>query len=240
MGTDAHALVEVKHEGLWHPFTIPIWPNDRNSPVYGQRPAIADTPGLARNYGLYSLLADVRNRTGRNGAVMMKAEVPDYGEIEFEYDMDDGGHDPITPIDMPRGLPEGVNPGWKEFTDQDAIHDATWLLASELRQGNPCYDQRLYEDCVVSEEEYAKFAETGVPPAMQPHAGGGPGVRVVTEPEYLAGERGENGTLVHIRWVGKTLAESLPSSWWATVAAMVLVAPDHDLDRVRLLVAFDS
>lgn len=214
----------------------PMWPVDNF--VERGVPPLSEMPVLPRHYGLFSLLADVRNRTGRGTVTHMKQEVPGVGLIEFDYDTDDGGHDPIQPIDLPRGLPEDATPWWREFTSQSMVHDPTWLTLDELIEDNPLYDQVLYEDCIASEKEYLHWRATGEPPKMQSRGVGGPGMVVVNEAEYLAGKRGEQ-TSVNFRWRGNTLRDDLPSIWWATVAMMTLVSP-QDYKKVRLLVAFDS
>lgn len=64
-------------------------------------------------------------------------------------------------------------------------------------------------------------------------------MRIVTVEEYEAGERGEQ-TAIDFRWVGNALKDDVPTSWWATLAVMHLVAPEGDPDRVRMLIVFDS
>jgi hypothetical protein len=194
-------------------------------------------PVLPRHYGLFAVLADVRNRTGRGKITMMKHFVPDHGEVEFEYDTDDGGHAPLIPIDTPRGVPEGANEGWVGFCSQGPIHDPSWFTLAELEAAP--WDQVLEEQAVITENEYLAWRETGKMPTMHARGVGGPGMRTVTVEEYEAGERGEQ-TAIDFRWVGKTLFDDIPDAWWATLAVMHLVAPEGDDEKVRLLVAFDS
>ena len=236
MGTDAHAMVEIRKDNGWEPCFIPIFPNANREK--GESP-LDSVPGIARRYGLFSLLADVVNRTGRMGKVTLTQEVEGYGQVEVPYDMDDGGHEPIVPISEPRGVPEDAWEGWKQFTAQEAIHSATWLLLDELNDQHPMWDQPLHEDAFVIEEEYLKYKETGELPGLLARGVGGPDMRVVTEEEYEAGERGKQ-TAVHIKYTRQTIREEAGRAWWATVAAMTLIAPHGDKTRVRLLLAFDS
>lgn len=239
MGTDSHALVEVQINGQWRPMVEPVWPVDADTDAHTGRPRLDTTPGLPRHYGLFSLLADVRNRTGRMGSVMQHAVINGH-EVDFEYDMDDGGHDPLIPISVPRGLPDDAFIGFKSFASQRGIHDPTWLLASEIRLGSECYDQPFIEHCIATEEEYLEFVRSGKEPKLQARSMGGPGTRVVSELEYAEGVRGDKDTGVSMSWASGTLREDLPLSWWAICAMMVMVAPDGDLEKVRLLLAFDS
>lgn len=229
-------MVEVHDGEKWNLMARPMWPVD-NYKARGL-PPLYEQPVLPRHYGLYSLLADVRNRTGRGTVTHMTQEIEGFGVIEFDYDTDDGGHDPIQPIDFPRGIPTDADPIWQEFASQEAIHDPTWLTLDELLLENPLYDQVLWEDCIASEKEYLHYRETGELPRMQSRGVGGPGMRVVTEAEYLAGERGEQ-TSVDFRWRGKSLREDIPSVWGAILGMMSLASP-KDYTKVRLLVAFDS
>jgi hypothetical protein len=236
MGTDATALVEAKPANRWIAMTMPIWPNPGFT-ERGEEP-LAPLPGIARHYGLFSVLADVRNRTGRGYKVTATAVVPDVGPVQYEYDTDDGGHDPLQFIDVPRGTPKDALPAWRALTRLDKYHDATWFTLTELE--NAPYDQVLYEQAVAYESEYLRWKETGEPPEMHARSVGGPGMRVVNEVEYAAGLRGPEQTAIDFRWKGRTVREDAPQSWWATLAMMKLIAPDGDTDRVRMLMAFDS
>jgi hypothetical protein len=239
MGTDAHAMVEVKTDEGWEMCTLPLFPQPETWRKTGRSP-LGPNPEIERKYGLFSLLADVVNRTGRMGVTIIHHDIPDHGPIDIEYDMDDGGHEPIVPISEPRGIPLDADPAWQMFARQDGIHSATWFTLDELDDQHPMWDQVLHEDGVVVEAEYLKYKETGELPGQIARQVGGPGLRIVTEEEYDAGERGEGQTAVHIRWTGQTIREEAGRAWWATLAAMRLVAPDDDKTRVRLLIAFDS
>lgn len=239
MGTDATGLVEVKRGSEWLPELRPIWPQAEATRI-GE--AFDISPGLPRDYALFSILADVRNRTGRGFKTMQTVTHPEYGSVEFEYDTDDGGHDPLTPIAMPRGIPIDASIPWREFVETmqgaGVLHDPTFLTLAEIEAGD--WEQIVYYQAVVPEKTYLHWLETGHPPKGHPRGMGGDGVLVVNEVEYAAGQRGENATAVDFRWTGKTAAEEMHKSWGATLDIMRLIAPDHDPEKVRLMVAFDS
>lgn len=235
MGTDVTAMVEVQMGDRWVPAIAPIWPNAKYGEP-GERP-FALMPVIARHYAMFSVLADVRNRSGRGTQTMQKVMHPEVGEIEFLYDTDDGGHDTLVPIAMPRGVPEGVNEGWAEFAKSPHLHDVTWLTLEEIEAGP--WDQVIHEQAIIYEGEYLAWRDTGQMPQLHARGVGGPGMRTVTVEEYEAGERGEQ-TAIDFRWVGRTVYEDAPDSWWATVAVMNLVAPEGHPEKVRLLLAFDS
>ncbi len=228
------ALVEVQIEGTWIPMLAPVWPND-GFQNRGEN-ALGKTPVIVRDYALFSVLADVRNRTGRGYVVHIKDEIEGI-PVEYDYDTDDGGHDPLIPIAMPRGVPKDASPPWKKFVKSHKLHDETWLTLADLLGAD--WDQVIYEQAVASEEEYLRWKETGVPPKMASRSMGGPGMRIVNEVEYAAGERGEQ-TAVDFRWRGKTVREEASKAWWATIGMMTIIAPDSDAERVRMLLAFDS
>ncbi len=56
----------------------------------------------------------------------------------------------------------------------------------------------------------------------------------MTEEEYEAGERGEQ-TAIKIKYSRCTIRQEAGAAWWAIVAGMRLVAPNHDKTKVRLL-----
>ena len=235
MGTDAIGMVEVQKDGRWSLITYPLWPN-WNWKERGEQP-LSVTPQLPRHYGLFSALADVRNRSGRGIKIMQKINVPGNEPIDWLYDTDDGGHDPLEFIDEPRGVPKDANGGWKAYCTAEGTHDPTWFTLAELMDGP--WDQTFHERSVLFEEDYVKYLETGEEPEYRAAGVGGPDMRVVSEEEYAAGERGEK-TAVDFHWKGRPLRQDIPEIWWALLGAMDMVAPDQDANRVRLLVCFDS
>lgn len=249
MGTDATALVEIQDaDGTWKPVVKPIWPNpgwqDRN-----ERP-FAGSPHISRHYALFSVLADVRNRTGRGTQTMAYAHNAETGELirddsgepmKVPYDTDDGGHDPLEYIDVPRGVPDDAFEAWKGFVEaHPGTHDPTWFTLNELDKDLPIWDQVIYEQCVMTEEEYAAFRDEGKRPKYFARGVGGDGSRTVNEVEFAAGIRGEKMTGIDVRFKGRTVRDDVGSAWWATLAVMHLVAPDGDNTRVRILIVFDS
>lgn len=228
-------MVEVQIGNEWRPIVKPIWPNDG----YDQRgeSPFAITPVIARHYGLFSVLADVRNRTGRGYVTHIVDEVEGH-RVEYDYDTDDGGHDPLAYIAEPKGVPEDANEAWQKFTSLPKFHDMTWLTLAELEAGP--WDQVLYEQGVAYEDEYLAWKNEGIQPRMHARSVGGPGLRIVNEVEYAAGERGETQTAVDFRWTGKTVREDVSPGFWVIVEVMRILCPSQDKDRIRLLLAFDS
>lgn len=229
------ALIEAQVEGTWIPMLAPVWPND-GFQNRGEEP-LAKTPVIVRDYALFSVLADVRNRTGRGYTVHIKDEI-DGIPIEYDYDTDDGGHDPLIPIAMPRGVPGDASEPWRKFMKAHKVHDPTWLTLGDLLGAD--WDQVVYEQAVAYENEYLHWKETGEPPKMGARSVGGPGLRVVNEVEYAAGVRGEKQTAIDFRWRGGTVREQASKAWWATLGMMTLIAPNQDAEKVRMLLAFDS
>jgi hypothetical protein len=238
MGTDIHAMVDVFTQGEWVPATAPIWPNARD--LTDDSPPLYPHPMLPRNYGVFSLLADVVNRTGRRGVIQLEQDLGNGETIVVDYDMDDGGHEPIIPLAMPRGLAPGVAQSWVEFCEQEAIHSATWFYASELRPDSPLWQQRLRSDGIITEDDYRTYKATGKLPENVALQMGGEGVLVVSESEYEAGKRGERSTGIRVHFDEGTVKDSLQASYVRTFILMGLLAPDNDFKKVRLNVAFDS
>jgi hypothetical protein len=240
MGTDATAIVEVNLEGNWAPALLPIWHNptyDPNSPDHEDHEEFNYHPHLIRDYSLFSLLADVRNRSGR-GIKEDRVEVlPSGHTAEFVYDTDDGQHEPLAYIAEPRGIPEDASRPWRELCDVPGFHDHTWLSLEELIDAP--WDQEVILEGVVLEEDYVKFVKTGKPPAYVAGGAGGPGVTVVSETEYAGGKRGEGTTVIRARWVGGTIRKR-NGYIGRYLKAMEMLMVNDDPTSVRLLVAFDS
>lgn len=196
MGTDMHMMVEVIHgDGKgWHPLT--------------NQDTIYESP---RDYVLFSMLGDVRNRTGRGTRTWRepaKIRTDDGDLVDFPgfwYDTDDGGHSTLVPIATPRGIPDDANPKWVEYcerwrikTNEEDLH-ISWIELEELV--NADWNQQIERTAVTTEEEYLRWRDTAQMPKTLAHDAGGPGLRIVTPEEYEAGERGEVATNVRITWV---------------------------------------
>jgi hypothetical protein len=235
VGTDVTLMVEAQIDGRWVPVVKPIWPNqgfrDRGEEPFGI------TPYILRDYGLFAVLADVRNKSGRGTITHMTGEVEGI-PYEYDYDTDDGGHDHLDQFFEPRGVPADANPAWQEFVKQRKFHDPTWFTLEELE--NAPYDQVLYEQCVAYEDEYLHWQETGHRPTFAARSAGGPGLEIVNEVEYAAGKRGPKQTAIDFRWRGGTVREEASQAWWATLGIMSMIAPNQDHSRVRMLLVFDS
>jgi hypothetical protein len=198
-----------------------------------------------RDYVLFSLLGDSRNHGGRHDPTWQEPRtvVDDEGN-EHEvpgwwYEPDDGGHDRIEPISLPRGVPDDASVTWQAFVAmweaRGASIDVTWLTTEEIVSAD--WDQVVYSYGVLPEEDYLKLRDEGIIPKLHPMAAGGPGVRTVNEVEYAAGERGEQITCVSARWRSGTVREIT-----GTFLPMVLDIHEGipDGSKVRFMLLFES
>lgn len=240
MGTDATAIVEIQLEGQWLAALMPIWPNpnyDPNSDDEEERTEHLIHPHIVRDYPLFSVLADVRNRSGRGTVTMQKQEVAPGKFVDFPYDTDDGGHDTLKYIAEPRGVPDDASEPWKEFFESPGFHDHTWLTLQELLDGP--WQQEVTSEGVLLEQDYLLYMREGKHPQYIARGAGGEGLLVVTEEEYLDGKRGEHQTAVRARWKGGTVQKR--NGYFGTyLNIMMMLAPDKDYSRIRMMVAFDS
>jgi hypothetical protein len=240
MGTDATAIVEIELAGTWMPALMPIWPNpsyDPKSEDEDERQEYTLYPHIVREYSLFSVLADVRNRTGRGTTTMRKSVLPDGTTIEHPYDTDDGGHQTLKYIDVPRGIPDDATEPWKELFGQEGFHDHTWLTLQELIDGP--WQQEVLVDGILLEDDYLAYMRDGKQPGYTAHGAGGTGLAIVSEQEYLEGKRGETSTAVHAKWQGGTV-QHRNHYFGLYLRIMMMLAPEDDYTKVRLMVAFDS
>lgn len=240
MGTDASALVEIQLGDTWMPALMPIWPNPQHDPHSEdeeKRQEYTLHPIIVREYSLFSVLADVRNRTGRGFVTMQKKTLPTGEEIEVPYDTDDGGHDPLAYIAEPRGVPDDATEPWKELFQAEGFHDHTWLTLQELIDGP--WQQEVTVEGVLFEHDYLAYMKDGILPSYAARGAGGDGVSTVSEEEYLDGKRGERATVVNARWKGGTV-QHRNHYFGVYLRIMMMIAPEDDYSRVRLMVAFDS
>jgi len=239
MGTDITMMVEGFAGGAWRPLNRrDMWPDERREKLFR-------VPVLLRNYELFSILADVRNHSGRGSKSMRMLTDPDTGrEFEWEYDTDDGGHDPLIPISAPKGIPDDATEDWREFLAEGerrkmVFHDHSFLTIGELRSGQ--WDQVVYRQAILTEEEYLALTLVGIKPTQLARGAGGEGVRVVNEVEYAAGIRGESTTAVDARWREGPLTECTPT-FQIMMDAMDMAAKEvlEGPESIRVLFAFDS
>lgn len=241
MGTDITMMVEGRIPGRdWIPLSSKrMWPNEPEH-------RMDVTPVLFRNYELFSILADVRNRTGRGHSEIRTVKDPSSGrDITFVYDTDDGGHDPLIPIAAPRGMPEDVTSVWGDWLadlsehHHIVYHDHSFLTLAELRAGQ--WDQVVYRDAVLDEAEYRAWKDEGVHPQHLARGMGGEGTLVVSEEDYETGRRGRMRTGIKARWKEGTVADATETfqvmmNAMEKAADMVLGGPEN----IRVLFAFDS
>lgn len=233
MGTDLTVLIEVWHDEQWIPAVAPVWPDFRD----GSKGVV---PILTRNYSLFSVLGDVRNRSGRGHKTTQTIDIPDHGPVEVVYDTDDGGHATLRPIAEPRGIPDDATLPWVIWCQEfdGGYHDHSWLTLEEMLTST-LWDQIVYEDGPVMEQEYIAYRDHGTRPEFKPQGVGGEGMRIVTPDEYEAGERGENTTVVQLQWSGGSVRDQ-NSEFFTLLTLMSMLTPNRDLSKMRLLFVFDS
>lgn len=241
MGTDAVAIVEIQLEGHWLPALFPIWPNPAYNPESEDEEERQENllhPHIVRDYPMFSVLADVRNRSGRGTVTMMTQVTPSGEEFEYPYDTDDGGHDTLKFIAEPRGVPDDASEPWKElFSENHGFHDQTYLTLQELIDGP--WQQEVIIEGVLLEPDYLAYMKDGKMPDYNARGAGGEGMLTVSEAEYLEGKRGERSTCVLARWKGGTV-QHRNHYFGVYLRLMMMLAPDDDYERIRMMIAFDS
>lgn len=119
MGCDIHLYTEVLEDGSWRPLLPPAqsthWdPANYDSPEDAERYRI-DLPQTFgdRNYGLFAILAGVRNGSGFAGT--------DLG-------------DPTIPITEPRGVPDDASADYRREVEQwgGDGHSHSWLSLADV------------------------------------------------------------------------------------------------------------
>lgn len=229
MGTDLWTLIEVSNNGEpWR--------------VLGTMNRAMKT---RRDYPLFSILADVANHGGRHEPTWQEPRtvtLPDGETAEVPgwwYSPDDGGHDRIEPISLPRGVPDDATDDWKAtvlmWKVKSKSVDTSWLTPEEIVAGP--WDQPLTFYGMVSEDEYAALKKDGTPPDNHVNQVGGPHVRVVSEEEYEAGERGEEITYINARWSAGTVREQ--SGYMLAAMEEVLMGLPSTY-KVRIMLLFEA
>lgn len=107
MGCDIHSRAELKFGDEWETVTEALWPSDwfkHDAPVTPYNVPYVVEPFRSRNYGLFGLLAGVRNYSG------------------------------LTPLAEPRGVPEDAGDGWKAYVAEWSgdLHSMSWFTHAEL------------------------------------------------------------------------------------------------------------
>ena len=235
MGTDVSLLVEANLSGHWRGLLLPIWHNFRTDEQ------CTLVPTLSRNYALFSVLADVRNRSGRGTQTPIEIVSPDGETFNAIYDTDDGNHHPLIPIDNPRGVPDDASEIWKRWYDHshaaNGVHDWSYLGLPELLDGP--WDQPVMMDTVISEQDYKDLRDHGIKPDTFAAGAEGNGLRTVTAAEYEAGERGERTTAVRAEFQAGTARDHAQELFRILEIAKV-VAPGDDFHNIRIMMSFDS
>jgi hypothetical protein len=227
MGTDMHVLIEVNHGDGW-------------------RALRKMTPHqVEREYVLFSMLGDIRNKSGRGTRTWQEPEdhVMEDGETitigGYWYDTDDGGHEHINPIDAPRGVPVDCSEEWGLFASMWAprAHAYTYLSMEDIVGGD--WDQPVTRYGAITEEEYLNWRDNGVLPTTFASDAGGPGTAVVPQHEYEAGKRGEKYTYVYARWQAGTTGD-ICRVFLETMKDLKEITELRPQSSLRLMVLFES
>lgn len=230
MGIDMMVMVEVRHRGgEWHPL--------KDMPLAYKVP---------RNNVMFSMLADVGNRTGRieprwQEPRKMQTDTGETVDVPgWWYDPDDGGHERLEPVEPPRGIPDDASLQWQAnvaiWESQREAVITTYLTPAEIMTGN--WDQRITRTGIISEEDYVAYREKGIAPELWAGAAGGPGCRTVTSDEYDAGERGESTTAVQFTWDAGT-AREICKDFLAMVEDLALVNDLGTGSELRFMLLFE-
>jgi len=174
-------------------------------------------PYKNRNYVLFAFLANVRNGYGVAGC--------DTGDV-------------ITPIAMPRGIPEDASDYYKEHCEKYLEHTPSWLTLDELK--NAKWDQKICKRGVLSEDEYKQYLEEGSP---QTWCGGisGPNVICLTEKEYrgLKTKDPEKRYYIQVEWY-PVLKDYCEEFYKETIPSLEKLLEWDYVQDVRIVFYFDS
>lgn len=153
MGTDIHMRAEIKRNGQWEAvgevFENPYYKADK--PLNDWNKPLTAEPYGDRNYGLFAMLANVRNGYGFAGVVTGTG---------------------YAPIAEPRGLPEDMSPEVAEWMDS-YDHTPSYLTLAELESYD--WNQVTTRCGEVGRAGYMEWKENGRPSAW---CGGSSGPKV--------------------------------------------------------------
>jgi hypothetical protein len=174
-----------------------------------------DTWYSDRNYTVFAALADVRNGRGFAGVYT---------------------HDPITPISLPRGIPDDITPETRSILSDE--HSGTWLGLDEVMHHD--WGEAMRVGGVVDLDQYRVFVQQGRPDSWCGDVSGGAVVKVSMEQANTLLANGATAashphTYVHIAW-----ADSLPEYAEAFLERMKLLAITVGEAKCRLVFDFDS
>lgn len=108
MGCDIHTLVEIRQpspHGKWEALMTPVFPYeyfDHSRPISQWNQPFTHRPYEVRNYAVFAVLADVRNSHS------------------------------LTPMSVPRGIPQDASEVWREECKDVDYHSHTWFTVQEL------------------------------------------------------------------------------------------------------------
>ena len=220
MGCDIHLYVERQDEtGRW--IAVDEWTRDAEDDNRLSLKDWQDGFYTGRNYGLFAILADVRNGQGFAGIKT---------------------GDGFNPIEPPRGLPVDCSPEVREYSEQWGVdgHSHSWFTVKELM----AYDwTQVSQLCgVVDAKTFEHWDRCkGFEPRPREYSGDvfGGSVRKVTNDQMrLLIKQGANtdNTYTRVEWAepyhqvaGRFLSDTLPRLWRVGPA-----------DKVRIVFWFDN
>jgi len=222
MGTDIHLFIEVKQNGQWQHFDwrkeFEIENTHGDWKSYDWERMMESPFGIDRNYDLFAILADVRNRRGFAGAPTGAG---------------------FKPIDEPRGLPDDITPEVASEAEGWGVdgHSHSWLLLKEV-QGYD-YEQTTVHYGLLGLGQYEKFKKTGLPDSYCGDAWG-QSIRKVTNEDadkLLSGEMAKEDGIEYMTYVAwpETYRQCVGEHWFKFMDACQELG-----DEVRLVFWFDN
>lgn len=196
MGADIHSMVEIQQysyvkdefiPGKWKAVKDQLFPYPyfrESEPISPRNVPRTKRPYDRRNYAIFSLFADVRN--SRTSTSIWSR---DYEE-----------RDSITPIDLPRGIPEDASKSWLKECKRwgEDFHSHTWFTVQELvdAERDGAFDQSVISRGYVSLRDYLAHKNEGKEIENWASMVGGGGVRTMHEAEWIALDPAEKDRLI--------------------------------------------
>lgn len=218
MGCDIHMLAEMKSKksGKWKKMGRVF------KSCYGDG-ELTDEPYDGRNYGLFAILADVRNGVGFAGV-----------KTGSGYE----------PIDSPRGVPEDASNEYRELVEKWGFdgHSHSYFILEELLAYD-WFHKKTKRIALVKPEEYKVFKKKGKPESCCAGASG-MNVRIISnaEMEKRLKENDFDKGLSYYTQVSWTATYADTAEWFLekTIPVLQKKSKEPDVDDVRIVFFFDN